>query len=72
MSVVNPGIEPLAIVFEDDVSAVFKFDTTLLARMASPLSVTTPTARPFSMMTSLTDEETRMSTPRSIAAFAMA
>jgi hypothetical protein len=50
----------------------FKFDTTLRARIASPFSVTTPTARPASTSTSRTGLEVLISTPRSAAALAMA
>src|ERR1700735_3665703 len=50
----------------------FKFETTLRARIASPRSVTTPTARPASTSTSRTGLDTRISTPRSTAALAMA
>ncbi len=50
----------------------FRFETTALARNVSPASVTAPTARPPSTMTSRTGLPTWMSTPRDAADFAMA
>ena len=50
----------------------FRFDTTLRARIASPFSVITPTARPASTKTSRTGLATRISTPRAVAALAIA
>ncbi len=45
---------------------------TAAARIVSPLSVSTPTARPFSTRTRRTRVESLMSTPWVTAAFAMA
>ena len=50
----------------------FKLETMLRARSISPLSVTTPTARPDSTTTSRTGLDSRISTPRSRAALAIA
>ena len=46
--------------------------TTLRARIVSPLSVTTPTALPFSTMISRTPTPVRISTPDAAADFAIA
>ena len=49
-----------------------RLDTTALAAIRSPLSVTTPAARPFSIRISFTAQFVRISTRRSAQARAIA
>jgi hypothetical protein len=49
-----------------------RFEITVRARIVSPFSVTTPTARPFSTITSRTPASMRISAPLVAADFAIA